>query len=100
GEHDVGVREQRERRAVARAADARDEVRALGRAGEERALDAGRLEVVAQELSGRRLVPRRVGRVDADQPLEQIDDVAQRRLPVTSRYSRLCTTSSPCQSPS
>ena len=53
GEHDVGVREQQQRRPVAAARDPRDEVRALGHARVQLALDAVRLEVVAQQLGGR-----------------------------------------------
>ena len=45
GEHGVGVREQEQRRPVARAPDPRDQVRPLGHARVELALDAERLEV-------------------------------------------------------
>ena len=71
------------------------EVRALGHLRDQLALDAVRLEVVAQELRRRRLVAGRVRRVDADQPLEEVGDlVAQRRAvligesPATRTYSR------------
>jgi hypothetical protein len=63
-----------ERRAVA-ARDARDEVRALGHLRDQLALDAVRLEVVAQQLGRARLVARRVRRVDADQALEEVGDL-------------------------
>ena len=85
GKHDVGVREQRERRAVAPAADAGDEVGALGRLRVELALDPRRLEVVAQHLCGGRLVAGRVRRVDANQPLQKLRDLGHLRLPTTSR---------------
>jgi hypothetical protein len=83
--HDVGVREERERRATTGAADPRDEVGALRGLRDQPALDARVLEVGAQVLRGRRLVARRVRRVDADQLPQERRDLAQRRLPSTSR---------------
>jgi hypothetical protein len=80
------VREDRERRAVARTGNARDEVRTLGRTSKEVALDARRLEVVAQQLCGERLVAGRVRRVEPDQLLQEGRDLGgQRLLPDTSR---------------
>jgi hypothetical protein len=64
------VREECERRPIAAPADPRDEVGALGSARVERALDAGRLEVVAQQLGGERLVAGRIRRVEPDQLLQ------------------------------
>ena len=86
GGHDVGVREQRERRAAAGAAQARDEVRPLGHLRVQLALDARVLEEVAEQLRRRGLVAGRVRRVDADQLPQELDRlVAQRRLPSVSR---------------
>ena len=85
GEHDVGMRQERERGTVAGAADPRDEIGALGETRKELALDAGLLEVVAQQLGGRGLVPRRIRGVDANEPLEQLDDLSHFRVPRTSR---------------
>jgi hypothetical protein len=79
------VREQRERRSVAAPADARDEIRPLGDPCVQLALDARRLEVLAQQLGRRGLAPGRVRRVEPDQPLEELRDLAQRRLPITRR---------------
>jgi hypothetical protein len=45
------------------------------------ALDAGRLEIRAKVLRGGGLVARRIRRVEADQLLQERDDLAQRRLP-------------------
>ena len=75
GEDGVGVREQEQRRPVARPPDPRDEVRPLGHARVELALDAERLEVRAQELGRLRLVAGRVDGVQADQRLEEPDDL-------------------------
>ena len=67
-------------RPVAAAGDARDEVRALRHCGVELARDTVRLEIVAQQLGGERLVARRVGRVEPDQAAQQVDGlVAQAR---------------------
>ena len=71
--------------AVATAANARDQVRPLGRLRVELALDACGLEVLAQQLRRSRFVAWRVRRIDADQPLEKLRDLAQRRVPVVSR---------------
>ena len=76
GEDDVGVGEQEQRRPVAGAPDPGDEARPLGHAGVELALDAARLEVLPQELRGSRLVPRRVRRVDLDEPAEKVRHLA------------------------
>ncbi len=74
GEDDVGVAEQQQRRAVAATRNPGDEAGALGHARVEVAANAVCLEVFAQELGRRRLVAGRVGRVDADEPAEQIGD--------------------------
>ena len=91
-QHDVGVREQGKRRAVAAPGDARDEVRPLRHARVQPAFDARSLEVVAQHLGCERLVAGRVRRVEADQLLQEREDVVQRRTPVTSRYGLRCAT--------
>src|SRR5207249_1630274 len=65
GEHGVRVREEEEPWALAAAGDPRDEVRPLGHLRVELADDSARLEVLAQELRGRRLV---AGRVDGVEP--------------------------------
>jgi hypothetical protein len=85
GEHDVGVREQRERRPAAGPADARDEIRALGNARVELALHARGLQVVAQELCRRSLVAWRIRRIETDEPLQEVDDLRHFLLPSTSR---------------
>ena len=85
GEHDVRVREERERGAAVRPAHPRDEVRPVGHVRVQLALDPRLVEVRAQELRGGRLVAGRIRRVDADQLLEEPGDLAQRRLPSTSR---------------
>ena len=89
GDDGVGVGEEAERGAVA-ALDPGDEVRPLRHAGVELDLDAVRLQIVAQELGGDRLVARWVDGVQAQQLLQQPDrfvlkprPVAQRRLPTT-----------------
>ncbi len=90
-QHDVGVREERERRPVTASRDARDEIRPARLAGVERALDACGLEVVAQQLGGDRLVPGRVRRIEPDQPLQEVCDLrpgSHLRLPSTIRYLR------------
>src|SRR4029453_6859628 len=63
GEHDVRVREEEKRRAVAASGNTCDQVRALGNLRVQLALHAALLEVVAQELRGGRLVARGVRRV-------------------------------------
>jgi hypothetical protein len=90
-DHRVRVAEEGEGRPVA-AADARDEVRPLGLAGQQLRGHAVLGEVVAQALRSARLVPRRVDGVEADQPLQQPDrlvaqrdDGHQRRVPRTRR---------------
>ena len=85
GEHDVGMREERERRPVTGAAKPCDEVCTLGHTREELALDPRRLEVVAQQLRRQGLVAGRVRRIDADEPLEQLADFAHLRVPRTSK---------------
>src|SRR5262249_5880185 len=79
GEADVGGGGARERRAATAPADPRDEVRALGRARVEGALDASRLEMVAQELGGERLVAGRVRRVEPDQLLKERRNLGRQR---------------------
>jgi hypothetical protein len=73
------VGEERERRAVTAPANACDEVRALGRARVESALDACCLEMVAEELGGERLVAGRVRRVETDELLEERRDLGRQR---------------------
>ena len=89
------MREEEQRRAVAATADAGDEVRALGHPRIELYFRAARLEVIAEQLGRRGLVARRVGRVDADELLEELRDLVadrdrrhQRRVPRMIRYSR------------
>jgi hypothetical protein len=79
------MREEEEARPVSAAGDARDEVRPLRDPRVQLAVDAARLEVVAEVLRGGGLVPRRVRRVDPDQLLQELDDLGQRRLPITRR---------------
>jgi hypothetical protein len=78
-EHDVGVRKEKQGRAVAAPRDARNEIRALGDLGVQLAGDAGVFEVVAQQLRGRRLVARRIRRVDANEPLEELRHLLSQR---------------------
>ncbi len=79
GEHGVRVGEEREGRTVA-ARDPRDEVRAMRLQSIELALDSILREVVAQQLRGDRLVPRRVHRVEPEKPLQELCRLfAQRR---------------------
>jgi hypothetical protein len=83
GADGVDVAEQGQGRAFARAAQARDEVRALGLGREQLALESGLGEELAELLLERALVPRRVDGVDADQPLQQLRRVGsqlRRRL--------------------
>ena len=95
GQHDVGVRKEEQRGPVAATADACDEVGALGHPRVQLDLRAARLEVLAEQLGRRGLVARRVGRVDADELLEELRDLVadrdrrhQRRVPRMIRYSR------------
>ncbi len=71
GEDGVRVGEEAEPRPVARARDARDEVRPLGHPRVELAGDAVRLEVAPEVLGRDRLVARRVHGVEPDQLLEE-----------------------------
>ena len=70
GAHGVGVREQRERGAVA-ARQPRDEIEPVGRPADELARDPALLEVVAQQLRGDRLVARWVDGVRPQQRLQE-----------------------------
>ena len=81
-----------EPRPVAASRDARDEARPLGHARVELALDAERLQVVAQQLGRDRLVAGRIDGVQADQLLEELDDLVAQglrrhyvRRPIVSR---------------
>jgi hypothetical protein len=94
------VRQEREPRASP-PGNARDEVRSVGDLGVELALDAVRVEVCAEQFGSGCLVARRVDGVDADQLLKEPRDLVgqrgrgsrvQRRVPSTSRYSRVCRT--------
>ena len=77
---DVRVGEQHHRRTAAAARDPSDEVEALRIGTDELALDAGGLEVLRDQPRGRGLVAGRVGGVEADQGLRELDHlVAQRR---------------------
>ncbi len=68
--------EQAERRAVHPRPQTRDEVGPAGHLGEQLALEPGPLEQAAQPLLRLRLVAGRVDRLEADQPLEQLDGAA------------------------
>ena len=71
-------------RPVAATTDSRHQVRPLGDTRVELALDTERLEVRAQQLGRRGLVPGRVDRVQPDQRLEELDGLvaqAHRRSP-------------------
>ena len=90
GEHRVGVREQQQPRPVAAPRNPRDEVRPLGHARVQLALDPERLEVVAQQLGRLGLVPRRVDRVQPDELPKEVDDLVAQRgdRHASSRRSR------------
>ena len=79
GVHDVGMPEQRQRRPLAAALDARHEVRALRVARDELARDALALEEPLQEDRGGGLVARRVRRVDADQVRKELRGLVPER---------------------
>ncbi len=85
GQHDIGVRKQSERRAVATPSNTRDEVGSFRHTRVERALDARRLEVVTQQLGGERLVAWWIRRIEADQLLQEPSDLAHLRRPRMSR---------------
>ena len=85
GEHGVGVREQEQRRAVAACPGCARRGCPLGLARVQLALDAERLEVVAQQLGRQRLVPRRVDGVQADQRLEEPRRLRRGSSPCASR---------------
>ena len=68
---DVEMAEERQRRAVAAAAQARQEVRPLGILGHALALDPERLEIRLEDRGCLSLTAGRVGRVACDQPLQQ-----------------------------
>ena len=94
GKDDIRVREEEQGRPVAGAPHARDEVRAFRDARIELALHPAVLEVVAEKLGCGRLVSRRIGRIDANELLQELCDLGaqgdgrhQRRVPSTSRYS-------------
>jgi len=78
GGHDVQVPDQRQRRAAAGARDARDQVGPVRITGDQLAADPGCRQVVAQDHRRSRLAAGRVGRVDPDQPLAQVQDLGAR----------------------
>jgi hypothetical protein len=78
------VREEREPRSVPATRDPGDEVRALGRPRIELAAHAVVFQVLPEDLGRLRLVAGRIDRIDLDQPLEEIDDLAHFRVPSTS----------------
>ncbi len=78
GAHRVRVRDERERRAAA-ARNPRDEVRPLRHLRKELAFDSCVLEVRAEKLGGERLVPRRVDRVGAQKPLQELGRLVTHR---------------------
>jgi len=80
------VREQAQRRPVARAAQARDEVRALLGTTEQRDLEARIAQHPGEQLLGRALVTGRVDRVEAHEALQQLGRLA---LEVLAHRSRL-----------
>ena len=80
GEHRVRVRQEEEPRPAAASGDARDEARPLRHARVELALDPERLQVVAQQLGGDRLVAGRIDGVEADQLLEELHDLVAQGL--------------------
>ena len=94
GDDRVGVTEERQARPVA-ARQARDEIRALGRARIELGLDAVRREVVAQHLGCERLVPRRVDGVQAEEPLQELDRLVAER---DRRHQACCCADCCCDS--
>src|SRR5439155_12882815 len=79
GEHRVRVRKEEETWALAAAGDPRDEVRPAGHLRVELAVDAARLEVLAQELRSRSLVAGRVDGVEPDQSLEELGHLLAER---------------------
>jgi hypothetical protein len=68
----VGVRQQHQRRAVAPAAQPRDQVGPVRNPRQQLTLDPCRFEVALQELGRLRLVPRRVDGVEANQVAEEL----------------------------
>src|SRR5205807_3255283 len=80
GENDIRVREEQQRRTVAATGDAGEEIRPLRNPGVQLAIDTTRLEVGTQKLGGTRLVSRWIGRVDADELLEELSHLDPQRL--------------------
>jgi hypothetical protein len=74
------VREQAQGRAGLLAVEPGDQVRALVRAAEQLALEAGRAHVGGQVLLRGALVAGRVDGVEADQPAQQLDGFVAKRL--------------------
>jgi hypothetical protein len=72
GEDGVRVREQEYARAIASAGQPGDEIRALRHFGVELDLDAALTEIGTQQLGRPGLVPGRIDRVEADQPLQEL----------------------------
>ena len=72
GRHDVGVPDQRHRRALARPRDAGDQVRPVGVAGDQLAGHAVRLEVALEQRRRRRLAAGRIRRVDPQQVAQEL----------------------------
>ena len=87
GGDDIGVTHQRKRRTTARSLDARDEVRALGIAGHELAIDARTLEIALQEGRGRSFVTRWVRGVDPDEGTENFRYLLTDRVVVQWSHS-------------
>ncbi len=75
GRDDVDVPVQEERRRLARAAHARDEIRPRVVLRDDARLDAGFLEQAPHVCDARALVPGRIRRVEADEIAEKVDDV-------------------------
>jgi hypothetical protein len=71
-EHCVGMREEEERRPLAAARQARDEIRPFGHFGVELAGNAGGLEVATKQRRRRGLVARGIDGVEADQLAEEL----------------------------
>src|SRR5689334_12257388 len=79
GDDGVRVGQEQQARPTAAPGQPRDEVRALGGACLELALDAVPCEVVAQQLGRLRLVPGRVDRVEPDELLQELGDLVAER---------------------
>ena len=78
-EHDIGVREEEQRRPVAATRDARNEVCSFRHPRVQLHLRAVFLEVLAEKLCRGGLVARRVGRVHADELLQELGHLVAER---------------------